>query len=474
MNVFVSGIGAYLPPGEISNETLAAMTGVDARQIQEKTGITRRRLSRKGIRTVHMAAVAGREALLHSGIEPRAVGLVVVVSSHHARFPNSASASAVKQKLGLHHAVALDVCTPYTGFLAALGLAATAMDSAKLESALIIGAEGFSRATRLRDGRTRFLFSDAAGALALTRGSGFMRIERLVDGWVGEACANPTDAGPRAVLCNDRIRQAVLNDALEAVRGPDAPSSTLHLVGQRLVLGSSAHSEDRIRPMDPFAETGFLLAAEVPLCLAELLRSNQSQVGDGVLVVSSGGTADWQGCLLRQESTVTPVEEVLATGTSALLRGRPRSPDAPADAGISVCKSDEMEERLMQEAAQAAASGVNLVAVVLKGNFYNKELPGKDMLRLLAEARKLVLSQVRATDTLCQLDRHMSFVVLLQYIDSDDSSRLALRLCAMLERFDPAGELELSVDATVTPLAPTPDPAVAVQQVLEHLGAASD
>lgn len=91
MNVSVTGLGAYRPPRLVENEELTKLVETSDEWIRTRTGIERRHVS-EGETVLEMAEKAARQALEMSGVNPSAVGPVIVAtSSPDSFFPMAAS-----------------------------------------------------------------------------------------------------------------------------------------------------------------------------------------------------------------------------------------------------------------------------------------------------------------------------------------------------------------------------------------------
>src|SRR2546430_2816212 len=91
--------------------------------------------------------------------------LVVATATPDNAFP--ATATKVQARLGMTRGAAFDVQSVCAGFIFALSVADNALRLGQARTALVIGAETFSRILDWEDRGTCVLFGDGAGALVL-------------------------------------------------------------------------------------------------------------------------------------------------------------------------------------------------------------------------------------------------------------------------------------------------------------------
>ncbi len=99
-------------------------------------------------------------------VEPADLDLIIVsTSSPEHIFP--ATACLVQDALGASRAGAFDLSAACTGFIFAVNMAAQAIRTGSMRTALVIGAETLSRLVNWEDRSTCVLFGDGAGAFVL-------------------------------------------------------------------------------------------------------------------------------------------------------------------------------------------------------------------------------------------------------------------------------------------------------------------
>ncbi|MCX5170254.1 beta-ketoacyl-ACP synthase III [Streptomyces antibioticus] len=167
--VALVGLGSYLPPQRISNETLCARLDTTDEWITSRTGIKNRHWAGPGVATGDLAVEAGHRALKSAGLEPGtgAVDLVVLATTTPDN-PCPATAPDVASRLGLGHVPAYDIAAVCSGFLYALAAASAHIHTGLAKRALVIGAETYSTILNPADRTTNVIFGDGAGAVVLS------------------------------------------------------------------------------------------------------------------------------------------------------------------------------------------------------------------------------------------------------------------------------------------------------------------
>ena len=317
----VRGVGAYLPARVVSNDELAARVDTSDAWIVERTGIRQRHVAADGELTSDLATAAGRRALEHADIAPQAVDLVLVATSTPDNtFP--ATATAVQRKLGLRPGIAFDLQAVCAGFVYALATADAFLRTGQARTALVIGAETFTRILDWSDRTTCVLFGDGAGAVVLRaeegRGQatdrGILATRLAADGrHYGDL---HVDGGPSAtgtvghLRMNGRevFRQAVtvLADAatdvcaacglrpgdLDLLVPHQANARILDAVARRLALPA----DKIVLTVDRHANTS---AASIPLALEEAVSTGRLLPGRLLCANAMGGGFAWGAALIR-------------------------------------------------------------------------------------------------------------------------------------------------------------------------------
>jgi 3-oxoacyl-[acyl-carrier-protein] synthase III len=314
-------VGAYLPKRVVTNDELAAGLDTSDEWIRERTGIRQRHLAAPGELTSDLATTAAARALDRAGIAPEAVDLIIVATStpDHT-FP--ATATAVQRKLAVGPSIAFDLQAVCAGFAYALATADNFIRVGQAETALVIGAETFSRILDWTDRSTCVLFGDGAGAVVLTgaeatgavREQGILATALAADG--RHYAHLQVDGGPSATQTVGHLRmngrevfrhavgelssaaELVLRQAGLGIADVDwliphqANKRIIDAVGKRLAIPSA-------KVVVTVAEHANTSAASIPLALDQLYTSGRLERGDLLLMNAMGGGFAWGAALAR-------------------------------------------------------------------------------------------------------------------------------------------------------------------------------
>ena len=140
----IRGTGGYLPERIMTNADMSKIVDTSDEWIQERTGIRQRHIAADGELTSDLATAAAKGVLADAGVAAENVDLLVLATTTPDKtFP--ATATAVQAKLGMGPGAAFDVQAVCSGFLFALATADSMLKNGLFKSALVIGAETFTR-----------------------------------------------------------------------------------------------------------------------------------------------------------------------------------------------------------------------------------------------------------------------------------------------------------------------------------------
>ena len=167
----VMGCGAYLPAKIVTNAQLADRLRTSDEWIAQRTGIRQRHIAAEGEMTSDLATAAVQAALKHAGVSAEEIDLLVLATTtpDHT-FP--ATATQVQANIGMTRGAAFDIQAVCSGFVYGLATADNFIKAGQAKTALVIGAETFSRILDWNDRGTSVLFGDGAGAVVLQAAEG--------------------------------------------------------------------------------------------------------------------------------------------------------------------------------------------------------------------------------------------------------------------------------------------------------------
>lgn len=317
----ITGTGSYLPPRRLTNADLVselATQGVESSDdwIVERTGIRARHFVAEGVFSSDLALEAAKNALAAAGRQPQDIDLIIVATSTPDMvFPSTAC--ILQNKLGANGGAAFDVQAVCSGFVYALSIADSMIQTGAANRALVVGAEVFSRILDFKDRTTCVLFGDGAGAVVLEASErpGILASDLHADGkHVGILCVPGHVSGGHIlgdpVLKMDgqavfKLAVGVLEDAARAAlakaRLTEADIDWLipHQANIRIMQSTAKKLK---LPMDKVIVTvdqhGNTSAASIPLALDWAVRQGKVQTGQTLMLEGVGGGFTWGAVVL--------------------------------------------------------------------------------------------------------------------------------------------------------------------------------
>lgn len=317
----IIGTGAYLPARVVTNAEMASRVDTSDEWIIERTGIRQRHVAADGEMTSDLAVAAARSALASAQLTPEDVDLIIVATATPDQtFP--ASATRVQHKLGMTRGIAFDVAAVCSGFLYAISVADNMLRGGQARTALVIGAETFSRILDWEDRATCVLFGDGAGAVVLrteaglgtARDKGILATRLHSDGryndllYVDGGPSSTGTVGKLRMKGREVFRHAVTNlsevmvETLAAAgcRPEDVAWVVPHQANLRILEGTAKKLGldigQVVVTVDRHANTS---AASVPLALDAAVRDGRVKDGDLLLLEAMGGGFTWGAAAVR-------------------------------------------------------------------------------------------------------------------------------------------------------------------------------
>ncbi|MBF0356888.1 MAG: ketoacyl-ACP synthase III [Alphaproteobacteria bacterium] len=317
----IAGCGSYLPQHVVTNHDLEKHVDTTDAWIVERSGIRQRHVAAEGENTSDLAFEAAKAALANAGVAVDELDLIILATAtpDHT-FP--ATAARVQARLGMTRGFAFDLQAVCSGFIYALATADNFIKAGQVKTALVIGAETFSRILDWNDRGTCVLFGDGAGAVVLKAGEGqgtsadrgILSSHLHSDGrhydllYVDGGPSSTKSTGFVRMKGNEVFRHAVVNMAEvvgEALVANGLTSSDIdwvvpHQANIRILEGTAKKlaiaKERMVITVERHANTS---AASIPLALAEAVADGRIKKGQLLLLEAMGGGFTWGACLVR-------------------------------------------------------------------------------------------------------------------------------------------------------------------------------
>lgn len=325
MNTTILGTGSYLPEKVLTSAELGERLGVGEQWILNKTGIKERRIAAHDEITSDLAAHAAESALQSAGIGADDIDLIVLATATKDR-PIPATASVVQAKIGASRAGAFDIDAACTGFIYGLVAAhSMLMADPGRQTALLIGAELYSRFLDYEDRRTCVLLGDGAGAVVLAKtddGEGLLATALVSEGTRSDLVQIPA-GGSHLPATADTVETKGHFLTMQGREVRDLAAKVMPNLVEGLLKATDLAIGD-VRLIVPHQANGVMLAewaetlnlepgqmhttvrnygntgaASVPITLDDGVRNRRIIRGDTVLLVAFGGGMTWGGATMR-------------------------------------------------------------------------------------------------------------------------------------------------------------------------------
>jgi len=316
----IIGTGGYLPNNVMTNHDIEKLVDTSDQWIRERTGIEQRHIADDDETTVDLAEMASRSAIEAAGIDTSEIDLIIFATSTPDKiFPSSAC--ILQARLDIHGCPAFDIQAVCTGFIYALTVAEKFIQSGSARTALVVGAEVFSRILNWQDRGTCVLFGDGAGAVILQADdeTGILSTHIHADGkyenllWVpygvGDGFYQVKEGKAFVEMRGNEVFKMAVNTlgriVDETLAANDMKKSDIdwlvpHQANIRIITATARKLK---MSMDHVVVTvnkhGNTSAASVPLALDVAVRDGRIKRGELLLLEAFGGGFTWGSILVR-------------------------------------------------------------------------------------------------------------------------------------------------------------------------------
>jgi 3-oxoacyl-[acyl-carrier-protein] synthase-3 len=315
-------VASWLPEHRLTNADLEKMVDTSDEWIRTRTGISERRIADEGDATSDLAARAGALALERAGVDPIDVDLLIVATSTpDMAFPSTACLAQAKMGMTCP---AFDLNAACTGFIYAVDMATSMIESGRMKTIVVIGADVLSRIVDYTDRTTCILFGDGAGAVVLQASDspGVLGAHLGADGSGADLLYVPA-GGSAAPMTAERI---AAGDAFMRMNGNEVFKFAVRAVPEvtRLALAESGMSTEDVDWLIPhqanqritdtmalrlgippehvvcrIADTGNTSSASIPIALDSLYCEGRLRPGHILALVGFGAGLTYGAVIVR-------------------------------------------------------------------------------------------------------------------------------------------------------------------------------
>ena len=328
----ITGWGMSVPESVLTNDDLSKMIETNDAWIRDHTGIRERHIARENQFPSTLGLAASVKALEVANVRPTDIDLIICsTSSPEYIFP--ATACLIQDQLGASKAGAFDLLAACSGFIYGVNMAAQAIRSGSIKTALVIGAETLSRFVDWKDRNTCILFGDGAGAFVLQASDqpgGVLSAVMHSDGSGGDSLSLPAGGshypateqtvregkhyiqmdGNKVFRFATRVMGHAAKEVLDlaGLTTNDVQWIIPHQANYRIIETAAKYLK---MPLDKFIinvdRYGNTSTASIPIAMVEAIEKGLIKPGDKIVLVGFGAGLTW-GALAAEWTGSLPVE----------------------------------------------------------------------------------------------------------------------------------------------------------------------
>jgi 3-oxoacyl-[acyl-carrier-protein] synthase-3 len=320
----IIGTGSYLPEKVLTNFDLEKMVDTSDEWIRTRSGIQERHIAADNEAASDLVIKAARKAIEMAGIETKSIDTIIIGTiSPDTLFPSTGC--WVGAALGLKGIPAFDVSAACSGFLYALIVADSLIQSGTAKRILVSGVELMTKITDWEDRKTCVLFGDGAGAAIVEASdddSGILAAFWGADGTLGDLLIQPA-GGSRMPATHETVNKKLHTVQMKGNEVFKHAVKTMALAAEKVLKKAKVKPEAidifiphqaNIRIIDatikrfgiPAEKTVFTIdkianisSATIPISLDLAVREGRIKKGDLVLFDAFGAGFTWAAALVR-------------------------------------------------------------------------------------------------------------------------------------------------------------------------------
>jgi len=324
----IEGIGVYRPRRLVTNAEVCQYIDSSDEWIRTRSGIMTRGWAEPDETLDLMAVSAATDALSTAGLDPSAVGMILVANCSDGQ-PIQPLANRVAAGLGTE-APALSVNATCAGFSYAVGVARDLIRGGTADHVLVVGADRMTDIVDRSDRETSFIFADGAGAFVIGASDreAVGPVAWGTDGHRGEVLVLRPDwnqyrqdnlLGPPAITMQGRRIFKWAAETMPAVAAAACKAAGLSLADIDVLVPHQANrriTESIVRALElpssvvvanDIEHAGNTSSASIPLALHRLVAGGQARPGDTALLLAFGGGLAFAAQVVKVPQVVLPI-----------------------------------------------------------------------------------------------------------------------------------------------------------------------
>ena len=321
----LKSIASYIPEKILSNFDLEKMVETNNDWIIKRTGIKTRHIAKDNEYTSDMATKAAKLAIERANLSTKDIDAIICATISPDYFCMPSTANIISKNLEITGIMSFDIQAACSGFLYALNIAKSLIESDTKRNVLIIGAEKLSSIIDWSDRSTCVLFGDGAGAGVVSvaeDNNTIIDVNVGSDGFKGDLLITPGFAGryPATaqniqdkqnyvkMMGNEVFKIAVntlMDEASNIIEKNNLQAEDIdlfipHQANLRIItavqerLGLS--DEQCFTTVEKYGNTS---AASIPMAMNDAYEQGRLKQGNLCLLDAFGGGFTWGAALLR-------------------------------------------------------------------------------------------------------------------------------------------------------------------------------
>ena len=326
MYAALKSVGAYIPQKKLTNHDFEKMVDTTDEWIKKRTGIESRYIAADDEATSDLAAKAAETAIQRSSLDKDSIDAIIcaTISPDHLCMPSTAC--LIADKLGMKNIMAFDISAACSGFVYALSIAKSFIESKMHKNILIIGAEKLSSIVDYSDRTTCVLFGDGAGAAVISatedKKESILDIKTSADGTYKDFLITP-GCGSKYPCSEEVLKEhqnfikmkgnetfklavkTLTSDVLEILKENDLTSEDIdyfipHQANYRIIEAVRNKMKFPVeKTVLTVAKYGNTSAASIPMAMNDWYESGKLKKGDLMLLDTFGGGLTWGSALVH-------------------------------------------------------------------------------------------------------------------------------------------------------------------------------
>lgn len=317
-NTKILSCGHYIPAARVTNKDLEKVMNTTDEWIVSRTGIEARHYSLDED-TSSMAYKAAAMAIENANIDLSELACVICATISPDDFMPSVACKVIKQ-FGVGNVMAFDINAACSGFIYALNVASSILQSSDKKYALVIGCERLSNLLDYEDRSTSILFGDGAGACILekTEGQSYFYCMAKPDitnslyatGLKSHGLFQNSFCDSHYIKMNGqevyRFAVTAFEDAIvEVLKQANLELDNINYIVphqaniriiQSVVRKMKINQEKIVLNLQEYGNTS---AASIAIALSEGIAKKKMKKGDKIMLVGFGGGLTWASTIIE-------------------------------------------------------------------------------------------------------------------------------------------------------------------------------